>query len=66
MEYKAKVNFSGVISMYVGEVKDIADVNIAKDLIRAGYIEEIKPANKAKAVKETTDKKSKAKKVGGK
>lgn len=47
--YKAKVNFSGVVSMNVGEVADIADVNIAKDLLRAGYIEEIKPAEKAKA-----------------
>lgn len=56
--YKAKVSFSGVVSMSVGEVADIADVNIAKDLLRAGYIEEVKPAEKAKtATKETTNKK---------
>jgi hypothetical protein len=55
--YKAKVNFSGVVSMNVGEVQDIADVNIAKDLLKAGYIEEIKPAEKAKPVKDTSDKK---------
>ena len=55
MEYKAKVNFSGIkVSMCVGEVKTIAD-DIAKDLLRAGYIEEIKPADKADA-KAKTDK----------
>lgn len=66
--YKAKVSFSGVVSMNVGEVADIADVNIAKDLLRAGYIEEIKPAEKAKPVKDTSNKKptSRAKKSGGK
>ena len=55
--YRAKVNFSGVVSMNVGEVQDIADVTIAKDLLRAGYIEEIKPAEKAKPVKDTSNKK---------
>lgn len=51
MEYKALVSFSGKVSMSVGEVKNIADVNIAKDLLRAGYIEEIKPAEKADTAK---------------
>lgn len=56
MLYKAKVDFSGnKISMYVGEVKEVAD-DIAKDLLRAGYIEEIKPAEKAKTAKAKTDK----------
>ena len=64
--YKAKVSFSGVMSMNVGEVADIADVNIAKDLLRAGYVEEIKPAEKAKPVKDTLNKKPRAKKSGGK
>lgn len=48
MMYKASVSFGGKVSMSVGEVKDISDVNIAKDLLRAGYIEEVKPAEKAK------------------
>ena len=57
MKYKAKVNFSGKVSMYVGEVKDISDDTIAKDLLRAGYIEEVKPAQeKGKAVKGKSDK----------
>lgn len=55
--YKAKVSFSGVVSMNVGEVADIADVSIAKDLLKAGYIEEVKPAEKAKPTKETSNKK---------
>lgn len=55
--YRAKVNFSGVVSMNVGEVADIADVNIAKDLLKAGYIEEVKPAEKAKPTKATENKK---------
>lgn len=48
MKYKARVSFGGKVSMGVGEVKDISDVNIAKDLLKAGYIEEVKPAEKAK------------------
>jgi hypothetical protein len=64
--YKALVSFGGKVSMSVGEVKDIADVNIAKDLIKAGYIEEVKPAEKAKPVKDTLNKKPRAKKSGGK
>ena len=57
MKYKARVSFGGKVSMGVGEVKDISDVNIAKDLLKAGYIEEVKPAEKAKPVKDTSDKK---------
>ena len=57
MEYKALVSFSGKVSMSVGEVKNIADVNIAKDLLRAGYIEEIKPAEKADTAKAPKTKK---------
>lgn len=62
MKYKARVSFGGKVSMGVGEVKDISDVNIAKDLLKAGYIEEIKPAEKGEkenkeTAKEKTDKK---------
>ena len=58
MEYKAKVSFSGAISMAAGEVKPITDADVAKDLLKAGYIEEIKPADKgAKASINKTDKK---------
>ena len=56
MLVKAKVNFSGnKLSMCVGDVKEVSE-SIAKDLLRAGYIEEIKPAEKAKTVKGKSDK----------
>ena len=54
MKYKAKVSFSGAISMAEGEVKTITDVDIANDLLKAGYIVEDKPADKA--VKASTNK----------
>lgn len=56
MKYKAKVNFCGKVSMYVGEEKEIADVNIAKSLLKAGYIEEIKPVDKGTKANKKTDK----------
>lgn len=48
-KYKAIKSFSGLVSMRGGEVKDITDTYIANDLLKAGYIEEIKPAEKVKA-----------------
>lgn len=57
MLYKAKVDFSGIISMSVGDVGEITDASIAKDLLKAGYIEEVKPAEKANPVKDTSNKK---------
>lgn len=56
MKYKAIKSFGGKVSMHVGEVKNISDDNIAKDLLRAGYIEEIKPAEKAKPKTTKTEK----------
>lgn len=44
--YRAKLSFSGKVSMAEGEVKEINDAAVAKDLLRAGYIEEVKPAEK--------------------
>ena len=47
MAYKATKSFSGVISMKKGDVRDITNEEIAKDLLMAGYVielaEEIKP-----------------------
>ena len=51
-KYKAKENFSGVdVSMCVGEVRELPDNNIVSDLLRAGFIEEVKPAEKAETPK---------------
>lgn len=46
--YRAKVCFSGLISMKKGEAKDIKDKKIVKDLLKSGYIEEVKPAKSEK------------------
>ena len=51
MKVKALVNCSGIkFSMSVGEVKDLDDT-IAKDLIRAGYVETTTPAQRVKEEK---------------
>ena len=51
--YRALVSFGGLISMVSGEVRDIPDQAIAKDLLKAGYIEPVNPpkAEKPKAEK---------------
>ena len=46
--YKALVSFSGLVSMTVGEVAEISDPSIVKDLLRAGYIEEVKTKEEPK------------------
>lgn len=44
--YKALVSFSGAISMAMGEIKNIEDGAIVKDLLNAGYIEKVKEDRK--------------------
>lgn len=46
--YKALKTFTGQVKMKKGEVRDLKDKAVAKDLLRAGYIEEVKPAAKPK------------------
>lgn len=45
---KAKLSFAGVVTMGVGEVRDITDKAIVKDLVQAGYVEEVKDSSTAK------------------
>ena len=47
--YKALVSFSGIISMAKNEVREIKDKEIINDLLKAGYIEEVKPTKKEEA-----------------
>jgi hypothetical protein len=42
MKVKALVSFSGLVSMAQGETKEIKDKNVVKDLLNAGYVEEVK------------------------
>lgn len=46
--FKALVSFSGLISMSKGQVKKIKDKEVIKDLLKAGYIEEVKTTKKKK------------------
>lgn len=48
MKYKAVVSLCGKISMARGDVKEIEDKEIVKDLLKAGYIVEV-PEEKKKA-----------------
>ena len=47
--YKALIDFCGVVSMNKGDVKVISDKSIVAELLRVGYIEEIKPPEKKQA-----------------
>ncbi len=42
MKVKATVSICGKICMAKGEIRDIADKEICKDLIRCGYVKEVK------------------------
>lgn len=48
--YRALESFVGKVSMAKGEVKEILDKEVANDLLRVGYIEELAD-NKVKKVK---------------
>lgn len=52
--YRALVSFSGLISMAEGDVREISDKDVVKDLLNAKYIEEVKDEKSAK--KKTTKK----------
>ena len=39
MIVKAQVSFFGLISMYVGETRDIPEGEVLNDLLAAGYVE---------------------------
>ena len=61
MQYKALISFSGLISMSMGEVREITDQKIVNDYLNAGYIAkiiEIKKEEEAKKTKKGGKKKS--------
>lgn len=41
MMYKAEISFTGIISMTKGDVREISDVSLANDLLKAGYIKQV-------------------------
>lgn len=42
MKIKALVSFAGAFSMYKGQIKDIENGDLAKDLLGCKYVEEVK------------------------
>lgn len=42
MKYKALISFTGKVSMGMGEERELSDKEIIKDLLKAGYIKEMK------------------------
>lgn len=46
MKVKALVSFAGAFSMYKGEEKECNDKVILQDLLKAGYVEEVKSRKK--------------------
>lgn len=43
MQYKALVSFAGQVAMRKGQVKELTDKDAIASLLRAGYIEQVKP-----------------------
>lgn len=52
MMYKALISFTGLVSMAKGDVREISDISLANDLIKARYIEEAKKDAPQKKVTE--------------
>lgn len=59
MKVRATTSFSGSVTMYAGEVREIADDFIRNDLIRAGYVEAEEAEAEAGAEAEKKQKKKK-------
>lgn len=51
MQFKALVSFSGIISMQENEVREINNKGLYQDLIKAGYVEEIKAESRIKVTR---------------
>lgn len=48
MKIKALISFAGSISMYAGEERECNDKVMLSDLLKAGYIEEVKAEKSGK------------------
>ena len=47
-KYEALTSFVGVMSATRGDILEIKDKDMAKDLVEAGFIKEVKPKKEAK------------------
>ena len=50
MLYKSNKSFCGLVTMKRGQVKELKDEAIIKDLLRAGYIEPFKAEGKSEGL----------------
>lgn len=66
VKYKALVSFSGIISMAMGEIREISDKSIADDLLKNNYIIELKEIKPVKKPILKTSSSSKTRKGGKK
>lgn len=48
MKIKALTSFSGALTMTAGEIREYGNEEILNDLLRAGYIEEVRPRKPAR------------------
>ena len=48
---RALVSFAGVVTMGMGEVGEITDKEVLSGLLKAGYVEEVKPPKAKEEVK---------------
>jgi len=55
MLVKAVRNFAGIISMHIDQEREIVDEKIAKDLLRAGHVVEVKAEKAKKPAEEPKD-----------
>lgn len=46
MKIKALISFSGALTMAKGEVREYGNKEVISDLVRAGYVEEVKETPK--------------------
>ena len=61
MLVKAKKSFAGLVTMGTGETKEITDDAIVKDLLEAGYVEEVKQTSSKTPASASKKKKDDAK-----
>jgi hypothetical protein len=57
MAYRATKSFTGLVSMVKGEVRELEDEKIVKDLLKSGYIEDL--SEKQRAAKSSKPSKTK-------
>ena len=51
MRVRATVGFSGKLSMYPGEEREITDKEVLTDLLKCGYVVEVEEKKSRKGVK---------------